>query len=96
MQIHKLNLFLFSSVAGNLYGMTQERFFFVFFFPLKKQLGNLLKEIIHTKKMKKKNDEILFLWSKRYQLADLDLHCLPSSMWIYTNNLDQVIWLAEN
>ena len=30
------------------------------------------------------------------QLADLDLHCLPSSMWIYTNNLDQVIWLAEN
>ena len=28
--------------------------------------------------------------------TDLDLHCLPSSMWIYINNLDQVIWLAEN
>ena len=28
--------------------------------------------------------------------TDLDLHCLPSSMWIYSNNRDQVIWLAEN
>ena len=28
--------------------------------------------------------------------TDLDLHCLPLSMWIYSNNLDQVIWLAEN
>ena len=28
--------------------------------------------------------------------TDLDLHCLPLSMWIYINNLDQVIWLAEN
>ena len=28
--------------------------------------------------------------------TDLDLHCLPFSMWIYINNLDQVIWLAEN
>ena len=27
---------------------------------------------------------------------DLDLHYLPLSMWIYSNNLDQVIWLAEN
>ena len=27
---------------------------------------------------------------------DLDLHCLPLSMWICINNLDQVIWLAEN
>ena len=27
--------------------------------------------------------------------TDLDLHCLPLSMWIYINNLDQVIWLAE-
>ena len=27
---------------------------------------------------------------------DLDLHCLPFSMWININNLDQVIWLAEN
>ena len=27
--------------------------------------------------------------------TDLDLHCLPLSMWIYSNNLDQVIWLAE-
>ena len=26
----------------------------------------------------------------------LDLHCLPSSMQIYSNNLDQVTWLAEN
>ena len=25
-----------------------------------------------------------------------DQHCLPLSMWIYINNLDQVIWLAEN
>ena len=24
--------------------------------------------------------------------TDLDLHC----MWMYINNLDQVIWLAEN
>ena len=32
------------------------------------------------------------------QLASLDLvlHCLPSNMWIYSNNPDQVIWLAEN
>ena len=30
------------------------------------------------------------------QLADLDLHCLSFSMWISINNLDQVIWLAEN
>ena len=31
------------------------------------------------------------------QLAsELDLHCLSLSMWIYINNLDQVIWLAEN
>ena len=28
--------------------------------------------------------------------TDLDLHCLPLSMWIYSNNSDQVIWLAEN
>ena len=28
--------------------------------------------------------------------TDLDLHCLPLSMWIYSNNLDQAIWLAEN
>ena len=26
----------------------------------------------------------------------LDLHCLSFSMWICTNNQDQVIWLAEN
>ena len=31
------------------------------------------------------------------QLAsELDLHCLSLSMWICVNNLDQVIWLAEN
>ena len=29
------------------------------------------------------------------QLAS-DLHCLQLSMWICINNLDQVIWLAEN
>ena len=28
--------------------------------------------------------------------TDLDLRCLPLSMWIYINNLDQIIWLAEN
>ena len=28
--------------------------------------------------------------------TDLDLHCLSLSMWICINNLDQVIWLAEN
>ena len=28
--------------------------------------------------------------------TDLDLHCLQLSMWICNNNLDQVIWLAEN
>ena len=28
--------------------------------------------------------------------TDLDLHCLPLSTWIYINNQDQVIWLAEN
>ena len=28
--------------------------------------------------------------------TDLDLHCLPFSKWIYINNLNQVIWLAEN
>ena len=28
--------------------------------------------------------------------TDLDLHCLSFSMWIYINNLDQIIWLAEN
>ena len=28
--------------------------------------------------------------------TDLDLHCLPFSIWIYINNLDQVIRLAEN
>ena len=28
--------------------------------------------------------------------TDLDRHCLPFSNWIYINNLDQVIWLAEN
>ena len=28
--------------------------------------------------------------------TDLDLHCLPLSMWIYSNNPDQAIWLAEN
>ena len=28
--------------------------------------------------------------------TDLDLHCLPSRMQIYNNNLDQVTWLAEN
>ena len=27
--------------------------------------------------------------------TDLDLHCLPISIRIYINNLDQVIWLAE-
>ena len=27
---------------------------------------------------------------------DLDLHCLPFSIWICINNVDQVIWLAEN
>ena len=28
--------------------------------------------------------------------TDLTLHCLSLSMWIYINNLDHVIWLAEN
>ena len=28
--------------------------------------------------------------------TDLDLHCLPFSIWIYVNNVDQVSWLAEN
>ena len=28
--------------------------------------------------------------------TDLDLHCLSLSIWICINNLDQVIWLAEN
>ena len=28
--------------------------------------------------------------------TDLDMHCLPFSMWIFINHLDQVIWLAEN
>ena len=28
--------------------------------------------------------------------TDLDLHCLPWNIWICINNLDQVIWLAEN
>ena len=28
--------------------------------------------------------------------TDLDLHCLSFSMWNSINNLDQVIWLAEN
>ena len=28
--------------------------------------------------------------------TDLDLHCLPFSMRIYINNLNQVTWLAEN
>ena len=28
--------------------------------------------------------------------TDLDLQCLSFSMWIYINNLDQIIWLAEN
>ena len=28
--------------------------------------------------------------------TDLDLHCLHLSMWIWINNLNQVIWLAEN
>ena len=28
--------------------------------------------------------------------TDLDLHCLPLRLWIYNNNPDQAIWLAEN
>ena len=28
--------------------------------------------------------------------TDLDLHCLPLSIWIHSNNSDKVIWLAEN
>ena len=36
----------------------------------------------------------LHAWFKKP--TDLDLHCLPLSMWSYINNLDQVIWLAEN
>ena len=28
--------------------------------------------------------------------TDLDLHCLSLNIWICMNNLDQVIWLAEN
>ena len=35
-------------------------------------------------------------WSGSAVETDLDLHCLPLSMWIYSNNPDQVIWLAEN
>ena len=27
--------------------------------------------------------------------TDLDLHCLSFSIWIYINDLDQVIWLAD-
>ena len=26
--------------------------------------------------------------------TDLDLHCLPLRIWIYSNNSDQAIWLA--
>ena len=29
-------------------------------------------------------------------LQTLDLHCLSLRVWICINNLDQVIWLAEN
>ena len=29
-------------------------------------------------------------------ITDLDLCCLPVSLWLYINNLDQVIWLAKN
>ena len=32
--------------------------------------------------------------SKSEKPTNLDLHCLSLSMWIYINNLDQVIWLA--
>ena len=28
--------------------------------------------------------------------TDLDLYCLPLSMWIYSNNPHDAIWLAEN
>ena len=35
-------------------------------------------------------------WSILKKPADLDLHCLPLSMWLCINNLNQVIWLAEN
>ena len=30
------------------------------------------------------------------EATDLDLHCLPLRIWIYSKNSDQVIWLAEN
>ena len=30
------------------------------------------------------------------QTVDPDLHCLPFTIWIFINNLDQVISLAEN
>ena len=28
--------------------------------------------------------------------TDLDLHCLSFNLLIFDNNLDQVIWLADN
>ena len=34
--------------------------------------------------------------SRSKKPTDLNLHCLPLSIWIYSNNPDQVIWLAEN
>ena len=38
-------------------------------------------------------DVFFFNFSKKP--TDLDLHCLPFTMWNYVKNLDQVIWLAE-
>ena len=38
--------------------------------------------------------EIQVSWLKKP--TDLDLHCLPFSMRIYINSLDQEIWLADN
>ena len=36
------------------------------------------------------------LYKQCWKPTDLDLHCLSLSMWICINNIDQVIWLAEN
>ena len=38
--------------------------------------------------------QIQIIWLLK-KPTDLDLHCLPISLWIYVHNLGQSIWFAD-
>ena len=68
----------------------QGRFLIFFFFFVFFQLALVLLNLIMPCLCKQFSSRSVSFWT------DMDLLCLSFNMWISNNNLDQVIWSANN